>query len=412
MARTRSKPVVSSVTQGFYKLKNVTMGYVYPTQYYNIETYRKTETMTDVLIPNYYSRSKAGEVFNNPMTKVTQELITVPTMGSQKIISGATEYSVQTVMDLCYTSGLAAPSTRAEEITRLKTQASTNAMAKVTSEKIQILATLGEIRETKELLANACFSLLRLRPLLIRYRDTLRKIYRSKGKKKLLAKLYIDLENVWMQIRMGWRPFIYEVKSLHEALTNCEKLPKRKTFRAKAFTTISDARIGTSWTSNSRAVMGDKTYHEEYVVRAGVLAEQRLNGFPDTFGLTKIPQTIWELTKLSWAIDYFFNVGEYIAAWTPDTLWTVRSAWFTEISLVTRVNKLRSATYAAAYPPLENGSLTEVTKTVTRTPGTSLGITFRPKMNWAKYIDILAVTRQHISPIVKVCLGLRGKRKT
>lgn len=402
MSRTRTKPTVLTVGSGQYYVEGPIGPYSRVSiQPYSFEAYKKTETMTDEVIPNYHSRSKAGEIFNNPMSRTVQTALCVPSIKTdQSIVNGAALYKVKHIMDLCYSPACPAPSNRQDTINRLITEASTRAMANVSSESVNILATLGELRETKELVVRTCITLRHLSKVVDHYRYRLEKILHFKGKKALAAKLYRDAENAWMMVRMGYRPFAYECKSLYEACIAVDKKVKRQTFRGKASATFSNAQNNVSWTSNSRSVLGNKTYSEEYNVRAGVLCERRINGFPDTFGLTKIPQAIWELTKLSWAVDYFFNTADLIAAYTPDTLWKPLAAWYTERSKIEQVNTVITANYGGAFPPIDNGWRSWITESVKRSPGTSLGLIYRPRMNWAKYIDMVAVTRQHVGPII------------
>lgn len=414
MSRTRSKPVISVTGAGRYYVEGPLGPYSRVSiQPYSFEVYRKTETMTDEVIPNFHSRSKAGEVFNNPMSRTVVTATCVPSLKTdQSIVNGAASYKVQHHMDLCYTPACPAPANRQDTINRLITDASTQAMSRVSSETMNLLATLGEFRETKELVVRTCITLRHLGKVVDYYRYTLEKILHFKGKKGLAKKLYLDAENAWMQVRMGYRPFAYECKSLHEACTKIETKVKRQTFRGKATAKLSNAQLNVAWSSQSRSCRGNKTYDEDYTVRAGVLCERRVNGFPDTFGLTKIPQAIWELTKLSWAVDYFFNTAQLIAAYTPDTLWKPISAWYTERSRIDQVNTIITANYAGAFPPIDNGWRAWITESVKRSPGTSLGLIFRPKMNWAKFIDMVAVTRQHVGPKILDCIKAYQRMKT
>lgn len=212
-----------------------------------------------------------------------------------------------------------------------------------------------------------------------------------------------------MQCRMGWRPFFYEVRSLYEAITQKKRVyPKRQTFRGKSADIRYHLDDIIQWPSYGNVYTYKRSYDESITTRAGSLFQQRVHGWPDVYGLTKIPQTIWELSKLSWFVDYFFNVGEAIAACTPDTFWEPLGSWMVQTSVQIFNVELTGLVQRGWTWSVTGGSRTIVVETKTRTPGTSVGVHFRPKMNWAKYIDSVAVCRQQLSKT----LGLiRGTKK-
>lgn len=407
MSRTRSKPAVSVPGMGSRTITLLNTGGTQKTPF-NFVASSKTETMTDEVIPDFYARTERGEFFMNPMTKTVVSTYAVPTVGQNSIwTNGATSYRADIVIDLASNGApCAAPPERAAIVSRLITEASTKCMARVSSESINILATLGELKETKELLVKTCVALRHLSKFVEFYTWTLKEILRRKGRKAFLKELYMRAENAWMQCRMGYRPFAYEATSLFKACSDLKnKPPKRQTFRAKAKAEFTASNNASWYYSQVPATMyGKRTYDEKYIVRATTVCEQRYAGFPDTFGIWKIPQAIWELTKLSWAIDYFFNVGDVIAAYTPDTLWVPKGSCYVERSTIQQVNQVDKVVMQGYVPHFTGGYSARITESVKRTPGTSLGVVLRPKMNWAKYLDMMAVTRQKVVPIITECL--------
>ena len=423
-------------------------------------TREKLRIMTDEIVENYYARSRAGEVFINPMTSEHIEQEVLPGMGFLyfKRWPGFPAYFFYKTP---YEGYLVEPDAYKNKLATAVKQASTQAMSRVTSEEMLLLATIGELKESKEMLVNAAKRLLDLRKPLknllsifkrrepltwkeiqrfmlddyidkfdaskassreIKYfekvyqRKLLRELrqnekYKEYLKRRRIARLKA-IENAWMEIRMGWRPFFGEIQNLIKAINSSKDFPKRQTFRGKSLPiefTYSD--VKSRGDLNSWYTTEDRTFSATAQVRSGVLARMRTGGWPDTYGLTKIPQTIWELTTLSWAVDYFFNVGEVIAAYVPDTLWEVLGAWSTVEETIVQIVTNEQIRHPDFISGFKSGTKVRTVKRKKRIPGSSIAVTFRPRMNVAKYIDIMAVSRQKITPLIKDLMKFSRKRK-
>lgn len=447
--RTRTRPVVTSSLNCYRKTYSYSWENGKPTKlssistsYVSEEIKRVEETMTDTVTPNFKKLSSAGQIFNNSMTHVKKETTTVPTTGSIYMTAHnvlAMDVAINYVRERAVPV-LTAPSHEAAAIASMNLAAGTQAMSRVSSEEILLLASLGELKETKDMLIKAIFHLRHIDKLLKHYYNVFRYGHKS-GKDGLLdwndwnpksfkedwpqfkrqtkqflnqqKTRYLELENIWMSIRMGWRPFVGECMNLHNAVMAKKENPARQTFRGKA----ADQHFHRSdyYTSTqARTCIFKRSYQKNVSVRSGTLAQQRAYiGFPDTWGLTKLPQTVWELTTLSWAVDYFFNVGELIAAYTPDTLWEPICSWTTVRSMCTQVTELMRSYQVdgSLSPDLKGGMKIYFTDTTERIPSSSIGLTFRPRMNWAKYTDMVAVTRQQLSKTIAKCMSIRTKRR-
>lgn len=405
-SRTRSKPIVSASATTRSEQRYTATGKLASTVTSSYYSYHQTETMTDVVVANFRSRRAKGEVFFNPMTKTKVVTTIRPAYFSGRNTSGSiTDIGTDNIIAKRGPPLLGAPSTRGSDLDAKRDLASTSALSKASSEEIMILATLGEGKETIDMLKKALRHLLHLKPLLRTYYNLLRRGNKSKG--KYARDIYLEAESVWMQIRMGWRPFAFECQQLYGALAKKREYPQRQTFRG-----------GTSDLSYSKedVYTGSKgtwkrTYREVTQIRAGSLHQQRVYGFPDIFGLTKIPGTIWELTKLSWAVDYFFNVSDAIAAYTPDTLWECLGAWVTYRTTIEQsIEDLTVNIKDWEYPTFVGGKKTVITTTVQRVPGSFIGVHFNPKLNRDKVLDLLAVSRQQLSKLIGLCRKAKKRR--
>lgn len=405
-SRTRSKPIVSASATTRSEQRYTATGKLASTVTMSYNSYYQTETMTDTVIANFRSRRAKGEVFFNPMTKTKIVMTVRPASFSGHNTSGSiTDIGT---FDLIAKYGpplKGAPSTRGSDLDAKRDLASTSALSKASSEEIMILATLGEGKETIDMLKKALRHLLHLKPLLRTYYNLLRRGNKSKG--KYARDIYLEAESVWMQIRMGWRPFAFECQQLYEALTKKREYPQRQTFRGG----VSDLSYSTEDVITGSKGTWKRTYREETRIRAGSLHQQRVYGFPDIFGLTKIPGTIWELTKLSWAVDYFFNVSNTIAAYTPDTLWECMGAWVTyRTTIVQTIEDLTVSIKDWEYPSFSGGKKTVITTTVQRVPGSFIGVHFNPRLNRDKVLDLFAVSRQQLSKLIGLCRKAKKRR--
>jgi hypothetical protein len=234
------------------------------------------------------------------------------------------------------------------------------------------------------------------------------KRFTAKLKKSKLsaAKLMGDEgSDLWMEFRMGWRPFLHEVDTLSQTIFRIKSDLTRKTFRACNQILVSEqleqpAQWGSYLKLNVR-----KTVSQRYFVKSGVLCEHRTNGYPDTYGVSinYLPETLWELTPCSWAVDYLFNVGDQIRARTPDTLWQPKD-WF--VTVVEESKQTVSVTGTPMEPWTGNCSMAWMSRQcldITRNIVTELpdAITFRPRLNWAKNTDLIVLAKQQLVPALK-----------
>lgn len=145
---------------------------------------------------------------------------------------------------------------------------------------------------------------------------------------------------------------------------------------------------------------------------SGVLCEPYLYGKPDTFGVTQLPVVVYELTRLSWALDWFFNIGDTIAAWTPDTYWRPIGSWVTtklSVSAKASTNLSVFGPYSGAVSPYIVSKTLEYYKRESVAPRTILPH-FRFRMKWKHYIDSVALARKRVTrTIAQVYKSMRRR---
>lgn len=359
--------------------------------------------MDDVVLENFPAKLASGEALPiNPMMRRQVETKLTPAWVDKVYISDyGTHLSVGDVIVVDHAQGCSLELYDEGVETSVLESATLKAYAAVDSAEVQVLATIAELADTRAMLISAVRSIGKICKSVRNLNRTLREI-------EIYPENHRDLlttaENTWMGIRMGWRPFVGECQSILNAITVAER-PVWQTFRGTDSVSRSK--------SISRIVIPELRYssdctdtESQYITaKTTILCEQRAGGFPDTFGLTQIPSTLYNITPLSWAVDYFFNFGELISAKTPDALWRplrVSGVVRTEHSIKSILGDYiepASTLYSGGY---SGGGATYKSSTcVRRSDPPRAGILTSVELNWQKFIDIAIVGRQQMSKAVK-----------
>lgn len=140
-----------------------------------------------------------------------------------------------------------------------------------------------------------------------------------------------DIADRYMEVRYAIRPLVYEIKSLAQALSAPKfELNSRRTFRgyASSADSLEDTPV-TSWadpTYDAKSLTAHRVSTREVSVRAGVLVHVKSSHWLDRWGFDDIIETAWELTRLSFAIDWFIGIGQKTGCLDP-RVW-VKAACF------------------------------------------------------------------------------------
>jgi len=216
-----------------------------------------------------------------------------------------------------------------------------------------------------------------------------------------------ELSSRWMEARYVVRPFLYDVQTSLAAFSTTGGFePVRQVLRSHAsessFATQSDvvgydvAGIGTVWWS--------KLTQRTVTARAGVLAQIQPLDASSIWGLNLPFETLWELTPMSFVMDWFLNVGKTIASWTPDlrTGFKPLASWLVvEDTTVATAAIQRSATrwshpyqYENVYQ-ITGGSLTRTTSAKSRVvnPLRPIIPTRKIRLDTAKLLDLTIILR-------------------
>lgn len=368
-------------------------------------------TMHDSVVPKFSRRRNSGEIFNNPMDKTTTVLDATPMNRNYTYINSDGSSGV-TSMGTWFTKKPAFLWPPNSELIGAEDVAVTKSFSNVSSSTASLLVTIGEAAETKEMMLTLLKRLWKSREgisnLVYFYKLVTQTLEHGNVKdfKKLLElmKKSHKVTDFWLEVRYGILPLCYDLRSMIDTWTEKDrKRPKRQTFRASESFEHSD--------SDEVEIYDDPfriRFKRSYVVsgrsRAGVLAAQRLGGFPDPWGLTKVPQAIVDLTTLSFALNWFFDVAETVAAWTPDPFWEPLTNWvvnsYDVYSLIETLScKLENRLHVGNCWGESFVKRVTYKERIPR-PKRDLIPHFRYQMNWKRYIDAVALTKRPLMNLV------------
>lgn len=386
-----------------------------PVDYYTEYTARKKGIrMWDTVIERYRKRSAAGEIFNNPMCVEEIDLFVQPArleilIQSLPIPPGSTCYyngrvyvpSVATEDFLLTSDRLSMGAFHAfldEQFGEDTAIAVAKAYANVDESELLLLATLGELPET----INFFVSILNravniLKGSISEKRAITKKFYVSR-------KDYMEaLANFWMEMRYALRPLIYEIEGLEKALSK-QLREIRQTARGRFIshdseTTTREVDFGSDFKATEV-----KTVSWTRTSRAGVLyaATPSDISWYSIFGLDQPLESIYELTKLSFVIDWIFNIGDILASWTPNAHLRHLATWSTEEYVketniqLTNLHRLAPAGFLFTTVESEIGSARSLHRYKRRVPNPTQPMfpQVRIKLDLAKLVDITLIARQ------------------
>jgi hypothetical protein len=371
------------------------------------QAYGFNKTMIDMVTPNYHKRMRAGEIINNPLSIITNSWQETPRQMVQRFGYDPTGSNCGSVVNVygeyVTRSKLGHPESLSSypdvpdiNIEIMKNQAINQAYANVELSEAAILATLGELDETIKFIVSSGRRLLKI------YRD-IRKLRLKALAKQFSAK---ELADRYMEYRYAIRPLVMDVEMSLRALSNMDKDLKgqklRQTFRSRF--TDSDVNvqasevapfstywIGWNWSGQS---------HIDVTVSGGVLTDIEFISNLNIWGADQFIETVWELIPFSFIIDWFFNVGTTLAAWTPEAGVKTLTSWVTVDKTVTCTRKVDSA-FGKGYYDHESvsdsgGSISLINREYTRIPNFSRSLlpNFHLNLDALKIVDLAIILKQ------------------
>lgn len=277
------------------------------------------KTMTDVVTPNYKSLIAKGVVINNPCDRtVTVDIPAKATAYKRYRVdyTGGKYYGawwdgpVSPCSDTFLGADFLVASDKpgwVDEVVAATSAAVTEAHANVSSNQISALASLAEGRKTVD-------SMVALTRKVLTIARKAKKLDYRYFRKELSFK---ELSNSYMELRYALRPMIIDAAQVCNALDE-SRLWKTVRSTARGYRTLTSelsdtADLGASdytWTR-------DRKVRTVTTIRAGVLSDTKLS-VTNVWGLDQPIEAMWEIVPFSFILDWFFTIGDTIAAWTPN----------------------------------------------------------------------------------------------
>lgn len=175
----------------------------------------------------------------------------------------------------------------------------TRAVAEANSGTFDLLTELGEMKETIGFVFGLLKSIINL---VIKTRRAALQIPKQPGKS--MAQIADELASLWMQFRYAVMPITYTIDDAIDTIATI--VGEYKTFRQGAQTDTPVSFNG--WTTSSPVQTIDRVYIKYRMDLDVALGGLKTNPF----------STAWELTPLSFVVDWVLNVGDLLSAlYTP-----------------------------------------------------------------------------------------------
>lgn len=342
-------------------------------------TSTKTETMSDIPTVGFDRLRSRGIIINSPMFSQkgdsTQTLeffenflgVSKDAQGKVDKKSGFIDRGTMSAKELLGNAKF--PSLPSSFGSNAKDIAVTQAWANVNQATASSLVSIAEARKTAS-------SMTQIMARAIKILRAVRKLDAKALKGELSPS---ELSDRYLEARYAIRPLIYDAQGLIDAY-NHKRKADRFTARGTARDHFSDSINGTVTNFSSFRTNYRSQIEASFEARAGVLYQYDLKGLSETlsvYGFDQPIEAIWELVPFSFIIDWFFNVGNTIAAWTPNVGTQPLASW---VKTTTTIKKTCAVTSLDVIPDVYpqqdsrgrsvsgSGSWTTVSVDTARTP--------------------------------------------
>lgn len=364
------------------------------------------EEMYDVVTPDFTKRMRQGGIINSPMEREH----TIYCMGRMNVDRSCINRSLTTpytysgyrqqgssIIGNKDASGTW-PNPTEPQIDGLNNRISevvTDMWSKVSVKQNDTIASLGEMKDT-------VYGLISIFTKAIEIFRDLRRLRLKQALRKTMSEKALMEE--YLFTRYALRPLMYEAQSYVDVLCN-KTLLKRQTYRS--FRTLDATPVTTEnvtlFSSGAGTLIGTQYATRNVEIRGGVLCTLDIDNNIGRWGFTEPLEGIWELVPFSFIVDWFFNIGKFIASWTPNFGIQKLASWIVVTDMTTLTSTVVSGTNSPSYN-FENyryvsGSYSKVILRKYRYPEPSRPYlpSFVVNMNWLKSLDIYSILSLLIS---------------
>lgn len=319
-----------------------------------------TDWLQDVVVYGYRQRSKAGEVFNNPMVRFTEKWSQTPGSWSQRAAPTLMWYNSKGEVtyrnaerngsgfwydpSILRNTKAINPKALANEcsdmLERAKTVAITEAAADIESTDLAALVSIKELPETVAWFISIFTRAIGIKRNLIKnLKKFERKLKRNDGSlsAKQVKEIYRSMEDLRMEYRYAVRPILADMEGIAKFFHNPKAISPRIT--ARGYNRFSESRTRkfdfvVPESVHMKSTACTATVHEQYDVnvRAGFLCQVELDEVSSLWhrvGFNQSFSAMWQMLPLSFVIDWFINLGALLAALEPKAGSKILAGWVT-----------------------------------------------------------------------------------
>lgn len=326
------------------------------------------ETTNDVVTPNFKELRAKGFIINNPYdnTVSSEEMgvLVYDQNYSWRNINSTwfgSRFITNSALDISTISGIPGHLSLDDsiDVEDLIDQAVAKAWAKTVEAPMQLGVTAAEAKKTYDMIRGLVLLSI---GILQRYRNKQRLLRRG-------ALQATKLASAWLEVRYGLRPLMYDIKSAIEAYNAIGN--RRRSRYTATVVDSADSTDSTSWNAGNATYPSnytcDRESSREYVVRAGVLTHEHSDKIDVSkafgLGMDQLYTTAWELVPFSFVVDWFINIADLLAAWSPQVHADVLTSW---VTVVRNDNQSRVITgYSRGKVPFSNPTWVWITPTTT-----------------------------------------------
>jgi len=312
-------------------------------------------TMTDVVTPGFHKLKAKGIIINNPMTsfyeKVYTPLVQVNydcTYYQQKAcnptrfvhlfdMSGSGNVSFDIVTG--GNSWIDVP-TNDLDVQSLKDQAILKAWANIDRAEILAGASFAEMNQT---LSGLMYLFKKVHRILTVVKTKNAKFLKMKKNSKNEFS-FKEMSEVYLNARYNLRPLYYDIKAIINVWNKTLTKAMRQTFRSSLSETATSSDVleydwwglaNWKWPVNLHRAATKKV-----TVRAGVLTDCGPLSLHELLGGHSLVETAWDLIPFSFVADWFFNIGDFISAWTPEMKIKPLASWVVTKEVTTQTTTI------------------------------------------------------------------------
>jgi hypothetical protein len=359
-----------------------------------------TTKVVDVVTKDFKRRSAAGEIFNNPFDLVKEKYTLLGTSDWEHHYTGTCSGTTLKSRSGNHYSGDVLPwlePTPSNIGSVLHTIAGTQAWGNVVSPEVLGGENMHDLEQTWRL----------LRHPLEGFHQLIHKIRGTRSFLRQTKSLGEFMSDTWLKYRYGATPLMHDLMNgFHAAVVPVYS--DRHTARGSAsapnqYETATEAIHNSTHPGTcTRSVSANRW------CRAGILYQHHFT-VGDRWGSSahNILPTLWEILPYSFVVDWFVNVGDFLAACTPKANVVVLSSWTTHVGeyLYTREHRITHSDYTSPWSGSGEWGFTDQRerKHIARTPGAERGVTFRTNdwtfsksKNWVHFADGMALAGQYL----------------